>query len=395
MKKYSLKFSLTLMLLASALTCLVLALTVGRGLGLFGGRFDDVREYAAILRKIDELYIGNYDPAEISGAAMTAAVDALGDRWSQYMTPREYEMYLDYSNNRFAGIGVGVVADEETGGIGISYVYRGSPADAAGIVAGDVITGIDGNDITNIGIDEMRTLLARPIGDTVELTVLRADGSVELLIAVYSYVFTDPVICEMLDGDIGYIIISNFDLGAAESFITGAEGFLEQGAKAFVFDVRGNGGGRVSELTSMLDYLLPEGEIFVAVTRGGGEEIIMSDASTIDIPAVVLVDRYSFSAAEYFAAMLKEYGYADVVGEQTTGKNRSQVTMPLPGGGALHISSGQYLTKNRVSLFDTDGLSPDHTVILTDDQFSLLTSGNLDKDADPQLETALLLLKEK
>ena len=383
------------MLLASALTCLVLALTVGRGLGLFGGRFNDVREYAAILRKIDELYIGNYDPDEISGVAMTAAVDALGDRWSYYMTPREYEMYLDYSNNRFAGIGVGVVADEETGGIGVSYVYRGSPAETAGIVTGDVITGVDGNDITNIGVDEMRTLLARPIGDTVELTVLRADGSVELLTVVYSYVFTDPVSYEMLDGDIGYIIISNFDLGAAESFIAGAGDLIEQGAKAFVFDVRGNGGGRVSELTSMLDYLLPEGEIFVAVTRGGGEEIMMSDASMIDVPAVVLVNQYSYSAAEYFAAMLKEYGYADVVGEQTTGKNRSQVTMPLPGGGALHISSGQYLTKNRVSLFDTGGLSPDHTVILTDEQLSLFMSGDLEKDADPQLEKALLLLKEK
>jgi carboxyl-terminal processing protease len=196
----------------------------------------------------------------------------------------------------------------------------------------------------------------------------------------------------MLDDSIGYIILANFDGDSSISFISAADELIMEGARAFIFDFRSNGGGWVSEMTSMLDYLLPEGEIFVAIDKEGYEEIIYSEAEMVDIPCVVLVDRYSFSAAEYFAATLREYGYAIIVGEQTSGKSRSQMTYPLPGGGALHISTGQYLTKNRISLFDAGGLTPDHEVLLNEDEFNLLLSGELPLDADPQLITAIGIL---
>jgi len=394
-KSYPFSSVLALMLAASALTCIVTVLVVGILYNANAANTDAVRQYGALLDKIGEVYIGDYSVEDVSAAAMRAAVEELGDRWSYYMTPQEYAVYLDSTNNRFAGIGVGVATDDTSAGVKVLYVYKDSPAQAAGIVAGDTITAVDDKSTVGIGIDDMRALLSRHIDETAELTVLRADGMSQKLTVVYSYVFIDPVSSEMIDGDIGYIALSNFDSGAADSFISAADSLIGQGAKSFIFDVRSNGGGRVDELTKILDYLLPEGEIFVTVDKSGKEEVTMSGPDMIDLPAVVMVDANSYSAAEYFAATLREYGYAQVVGVQTTGKNRMQRTYEMPGGGALHISSSEYLTKNRVSLYDTGGLTPDYPVSLTDDQYASLMAGTLSFDDDPQLQKAIGILRSR
>jgi len=391
-KKYSLKFVLALMLLASALTCLfTAALAISMFVFIRGGS-GPLREYVTLLDMIDKLYIGEYDKNLLTTYSMKAAVESLGDRWSYYLTPEEYTEFLDDSNNRYAGIGVGVVYDED-GGICVDYVYQGSAAHTAGVEVGDLIIAIDGEDISGETIDGMRTRLSRLIGDTVDLTVMHPNGSIVTLTIVYSYVFIDPVSYEMLDIGIGYVSISNFDQGASNSFISAVKELIAQGAEAFIFDVRNNGGGRVVEMTGMLDYLLPEGDIFIAVDKSGMETVTQSDPEMVDLPCVVLVDCYSFSAAEYFAATLGEYGYASIVGEQTSGKSRMQTTYDMPGGGALHISTSQYLTKNRVSLHDVGGLTPDYEVVLTDEEFMLFISGSLDKEDDPQIRMALELLK--
>jgi len=166
------------------------------------------------------------------------------------------------------------------------------------------------------------------------------------------------------------------------------------GALALMIDLRGNYGGYVSEVTEILDYLLPEGEIFVTVYRDGSESITRSDASFIDLPAVVLVDRNSFSGAEYVAALLREYDYAPIVGEQTTGKSRMQKPVELPGGGAINISFAEYLTKNRVSLHDAGGLTPDYEIVLSVDDMYLFQSGRLELDDDPQFQKALQVLND-
>jgi carboxyl-terminal processing protease len=189
-------------------------------------------------------------------------------------------------------------------------------------------------------------------------------------------------------------MIKNFEGGVADAFIAAANDLIKQGAASFVFDVRNNGGGRVSELKKMLDYLLPACDIFVAVDKSGREDVSVSDADNVKLPSVVLVNGYSFSAAEYFAACLQEYGYAQLVGQHTTGKNRSQITLELPDGGALHISSGEYLTPHRVSLTKQGGIAPDYEIILSDDDNVLLYNGQLDRTKDTQLLKAMELLKQ-
>jgi len=391
-KKYSLNHMLALVLTASALTCVILSFLFLTYIHSLSSADTDTSDFTELTDIISERFIGTFDIDEITNTAMRAAVDSLEDDWSYYLSPEEYSEFLLSSNNRYTGIGVEVSIDEETQGIVIVGVYKDSGADKAGMVAGDIMTAVDGESILGFTLPEVRNALRRPLDETAVITVLRADGEYHELVVIYSLVFTSPVSFEMLDNNIGYVMLNNFEEGAADGFISAVEELIEQGAVAFIYDVRSNNGGRVGEMTQILNFLLPEGEIFISVNRSGVEQITKSDSNTIDLPAVVLVNSHSYSGAEYFAAMLSEFDYAATVGEQTTGKNRMQTTIPMSNGGALHISTGQYLTKNRVSLFDTGGFTPDYIIELTDEEFALFRSGDLDKDVDPQLQRAVSLL---
>jgi len=419
-KRFSLKFVLALMLLTLVLTTMIMsALFIfvidpandSPGLlgfitnptndrpGLFGlftkprnQNTNELQSFAELMELISNRFIGTFDNEDIVYAAMWAAVESLDDQWSYFMSPEEYAYFRHRSDNRYSGIGVDVAVDEETGGIKVLGVHRESGAYTAGIVAGDIITAVDGMSILGFTITETRQALQRPLGDTALVTVLREDGQYHDLTVVYSLIFIDPVSYEMIDGDIGYVVLINFDTGAADSFISAVNALIEQGATAFIYDVRSNNGGKVTEMTRILDFLLPEGEIFISVNSSGTEQIIRSDEDYLDMPAVVIVNSYSFSGAEYFAAILCEFDYAYTVGEQTTGKNRMQTTFQLSDGSAVHLSTGEYLTKNRVSLYDTGGFTPGYLIELTEDEFSLFMSGDLSIESDPQLQKAMSLL---
>ena len=398
-KKRTLKFSLTLMLGALALVCMLILTSC---LDLFPENFfsesndefsELVREYENLLRMIDQLYIGEFDALELHAEAMRALVMALDDDWSFYMTRDEFNDFVQRATNTYAGIGVEIFYNQDIGGMEIVRVHRGSPAELGGILPGDVIVYIDGIALRSLTILDVRSLLARPLGDYAEVVVFRDDSNVALTI-MYAEIFIDPISYEIIQGDIGYVAISNFDASSGERFIEVVEELIDKGVEGFIFDVRLNSGGSVRELTTALDFLLPEGEIFIHVNRQGEERITFSDEYWLDMPAVVLVNRYSYSAAEYFAAMLSEYEYAITVGEQTTGKNRSQTTHLIPYGGALHISTGEYLTRNRVSLGAIGGFTPDYIIEHTDEELVLLIIGEMDKNDDPQMQKAIAVLRE-
>ena len=397
-RKYSLGLMLTLMLVASALTCVVTVVVTSLYHTKYsiasGGITKATQSLKALLEKIDEVYIGELDLEEASVAAMRSVVDSLGDRWSYYLTKAEYDEYMDRINNRYAGIGVGVTTNSS--GMFIQYVYKGSPAEAAGIVMGDTVTAIDGESIAGMTLIDITGMLARPIGDEVELDILDESGVSRRISVKYEYIFTDPVYYEMLEGEIGYVALMDFDTGSAESFISAVKDLIGQGARAFIYDVRSNPGGMVRELTQILDYLLPEGDTFITVDKKGKETVEhTSGPDTVELPSVVLVNAHSYSAAEYFTAMLHEYGYAQTVGEQTTGKNRMQVTFVLPGGAALHISTSEYVTRDRVSLYDAGGYTPDYLIPFTEDEYAAYYAGRLGYDDDPQMQMALDLLKAR
>ena len=384
--------SLTLVLFAAAL---VVIAVVGHNLGLFEGRYQQMRQYAALLRVIDNRFIGDFDLDDINITAMTAAVASLDDDWSFFLTAEALENMLQNARNIYPGIGIQVRSEEDLDGILIIHVHRDSPAYNAGLLPGDIITHVDGIDISLKFLDEVIKLIRRPVGESVDLTVLREDGTITVKNPVADFVFINPVEYDLIYTDIGLITILNFGAGAADEFISAVNSLLDQNAGAFIFDVRGNRGGSVFEMTRILDKLLPEGEIFVTVDRTGDEQIFLSDSEKIDLPMAVLVDRHSYSAAEFFAAIMREYDHAVIIGEQTTGKSRMQTLHFLPGGNAINLSTAEYLTKNRISLHDAGGVTPDYLIEFSDDLRRLFLMGNLELSEDIHVVKALELLKSE
>lgn len=342
-------------------------LTVQRERNRIGSEdnYTQAMKYLEIKNMLDENYVGTIDEEAVSSAAFAAMVDALGDEWSYYMSPSEYSAYKLYSANQYVGLGVTLDKDASTGGFKITGVYDDSPAKTAGLVVGDIILAVNGTDITSMTVGDARSFIDASVGETVQLRIQNASGDQSDLTINCAVVYSNPVTYEMLSGNIGYVQILNFQSGASEAAVSAVENLLNQGALGFVFDVRGNPGGLLSELKSLLDYLLPSGTIFISVDKDGNETLTESDSVCLDMPMAVLVNEYTYSAAEFFAAALQEYNWAEIVGERTTGKSRSQQTIELSDGSAIHISTARYLTPGRVDLAEQGGIIPDQVVALT------------------------------
>ena len=346
-------------------------------------------KYASLLRIVRTRFIGDYDVGEVTDGALAGAVQSLDDHWSYYMDAETYAAYQDYSANVYQGIGVTISQDEESGGFLIVSVTKDGPAQRAGIAAGDIILAVDGESVVGGDTGDVRTLVQADYGGTAVVTVLREDGSTEDIPVSCEVVFSSPVRYEMLDGGVGYIDIDNFRDGAAAESVAAIETLVDEGASALVFDVRSNPGGQLTELVALLDYLLPEGVVFIRSDKAGHESVETSDASCVELPMAVLVNGDSYSAAEFFAAALREYEWATVVGEATTGKSRSQVTYPLADGSAVHISQFAYLTPNRVDLYETGGIVPDVEIALSDEDRLLFDTGWLTSGQDLQIQAAI------
>ena len=289
---------------------------------------------------IDECFVEEADMTAAEDAAADAMVNSLGDRWSYYIPASEYEAYREQMENAYVGVGITIRATAEGDGYDILEVMKGGPAEEAGLLARDVLVAVEDQRVADLDVDQVRDLVKGKKGTFVSLTVRREDQ--EMTFSVERRQVKTPVAeYEMLDGNIGLVTIANFDSRCAEETIAAMEALLEQGAEKLIFDVRGNPGGYASELVKVLDYLLPEGELFRAVSYDGEESIDYSDEEYLDIPMAVIVDARSYSASEFFAAALQEYDAAVVVGEQTVGKGYFQYTYLFNDGSAMGLSVGK------------------------------------------------------
>ena len=346
-------------------------------------------KFAEIYSAIDKDYVGQPDMEKVSDAAYSAMIAAIDDRWSYYMTAEQFEQYQQYQSNSYTGIGVTIEKDEDSGLFKVSVVLEDSPASQAGINIGDLMVAIDGQELSGKTSDEVKQLIEAKQGADFELTLRSQDGTERSVEVAAKTVFSKPVKYEMLDGNIGYIKIKNFEGDSGDEIISAVDELIADGAKGIVFDVRNNPGGLLSELLKALDHLLPEGDMFVSVNEQGEETVKESDADCVEIPMTVLVNENSYSAAEFFAAALSEYDLSSLVGTHTTGKARSQVNIVLRDGSAVHISTNSYLTPKRVDLSEKGGLAPDISVSLSKEDEAKLVSGLLEHDEDPQLIAAL------
>ncbi len=372
------KIKLTHLIIACLAVAIVTAiLTYVAAIGGFGSKqyFDDARRYVEIEKIIDDNYIGDADYNELYNAAAAAMVKSIGDKWSYFMNAEEYEAYKLSSSNEYSGIGVSVKVNS-SGEFEVFSVEESSPAANAGIAVGDIITAIDGEDVSDKTLEDVSLLIRSKVNKDFPMT-LESSGDTKTVTVACEIIYKNPVSSRLLDGNIGYIKISNFEAGSSENTKKAIEQLLQTGATSFIFDVRNNPGGLLTELVDLLDYILPEGDLFISVDKSGKETVQTSDKVSLKNKMIVLVNGNSYSAAEFFAAALQEYNWATVVGEQTTGKARSQITLELSDGSAVHISTHKYLTPNRVDLAEAGGVTPDIAVAQDDEK------------TDKQLETAI------
>ncbi len=329
----------------------------------FGGEeaYAEAQKYLEVKSVIEQNYIGDADAAEMADAAAAAMVTSIGDEWSYYMDAAEYEAYLLYSANSYVSIGMTIESTTDNSGYVVNSVTSNSPAERGGVLKGDIIVSVGGTDVRSMELEELRSMLRTLLDETVTIEVMR-EGQEYSLTVDGSVTYSSPVSYELMNYDVGYVRIENFEDGAGAAATAAVEELMLQGAVALVFDLRSNPGGFLTELIEILDYLLPAGDLFISVDEHGEETIMTSDNVCIELPMAVIVNGNSYSAAEYFAAAMSEYGWATIVGEATTGKGRSQITIPLSDGSAIHISNSKYLTPNRVDLAEQGGIVPDVVV---------------------------------
>lgn len=340
---------------------------------------------------IEEKFIGEADGTALEDAAADAMVKATGDKWSYYIPADEYAAYQERMANAYVGVGITIQPQENEGGFLIIEVAAGGPAEEAGLQVGDLIVAVAGEDVTAAASTQVRDLVKGKEGTFVDVTVRRQGGSLTLSVE-RRQVQTTVASGELLEGKVGLVTIENFDSRCAEETIAAIEALLDQGAEKLIFDVRHNPGGYASELVKVLDYLLPEGELFRAVSYDGKENIDYSDAAFLDVPMAVLVNASSYSAAEFFAAALSEYGAAVVVGEKTSGKGYFQQTYRLSDGSAVSLSVGKYYTPKGVSLAET-GVTPDVEVPADEETAAAIYYDTLDPMEDPHVLAAIDALK--
>ena len=341
---------------------------------------------------LEERFIGDTDLTALEDGAAEGMVAALGDRWSYYIPASEYEAYREQMQNAYVGIGVTINAEDTEQGFLVTQVDPTGGAKEAGILPEDIITHVDGAAISEIGADAATAKIRGEEGTQVKLTVLRGGQSMDFTVTRH-LIEVEVARGEMLEGNIGLVTINNFDQRCADETLAAVKELVAAGATSLIFDVRNNPGGYKDELVEILDYLLPEGALFRSVSYDGTEEVDESDADCLKMPMAVLVNAYSYSAAEFFAAALSEYEWATVVGQQTVGKSYFQVTYELGDGSAVGLSIGKYCTPKGVTLAEVGGLTPDVVVEVDEETFNKIYSDSLAPTEDPQILAAIEALK--
>ncbi len=360
-KKISLGLALSLIAVSIAVTFI---LTSFFSLQSFNTKVVDVNEKAKKYNSLQTLdsyvrdnYFGEINENTLSDGIMKGYVSGIDDKYSRYLTEEEYLTEQNDNSGTLVGLGL-TIAEDESGYIRISEIASNSPATDSGLLENDIIIAIDGVDVKEIGFAESADAMRGTEGSTVSLTIRREGKDTEYSFTRRSIEVT-TVESEMLGNYVGYIKISGFKQNTSQQFIDALERLTANGATSLIFDLRDNGGGLVSALSECLDPLLPEGVVATAEYKDGhSETLVYSDASELNMPMAVIVNENTASAAELFAASLRDFGKAPLVGSQTYGKGVMQTTTELENGGAVILTVAEYKTAHS-ECYDGIGLTPD------------------------------------
>lgn len=339
---------------------------------------------------IDSTYIEDVDKEDLQEGLYKGLLESLDDPYSVYYTKEEFNQMMEDTSGTFEGIGAYLTQDPDTQVISVVKPIKNSPAEAAGILADDVLVEVDGEDITGQDLNLVVSKLRGPKGTEVKVGVYReGEKDVVTFDIVRDEITTLSVDYEMFDDDIGYIAISEFADATAEQFNEAYDDLESQGMKSLIIDLRSNGGGYVDVSVEIADKLVKEG-VIVSVKDKHGLSYKYEDSGDenyLKIPCVLLVDGNTASASEILTGALRDYDLATIIGTKTFGKGITQNIMPLEDGSGVKITGSTYYTPDGENIHGV-GIEPDIEVELDYDKYK-------EEGIDNQLEAAKEYLKKQ
>lgn len=352
---------------------------------------DVIEKIDTLMQVIDYYYLYDYDKDEMVDTIYKAVMSSLGDPYTVYYTADEFNAFMESSSGSYCGIGVVVQQNMQTGLVTAVRPYEDCPGYEAGIRPGDLILAVDGTEITGMDLNTAVALIKGEEGTSVTITLQR-DEEVFDVEVTRRQIDVKTVNYRMMDDNIGYIQIEEFDEVTSDQFSQALDSLIEQGMEALVIDIRNNPGGILDTVVAMLDELLPEGTIVSVKDRNGTAQEYTSDADTkLTVPLTVLINGNSASASEIFAGAIKDYGVGTLVGTTTYGKGIVQTAFSLSDGTGVKITIEDYYLPSGKSIHKV-GVDPDVEIDLPEE---LKTYVTIPEDEDVQLQKAIEILKEQ
>lgn len=348
------------------------------------------RTFENFKKFIEKKYIGTIDENKMIESAIKGYVEGIGDEYSEYITAEEMKEYMEETNGKYVGIGIYIANNIETNQIVVLMPMKDSPAEEAGIKAGDIITKIDGVEYKGEDLTKASNALKQEEGTKVKIEILRDEEKIELEVERRT-IKINHIESEIIDDNIGYMQISTFDDGCYEEFEQKLEELKSKNVKSLIIDLRNNGGGIVEEAINIAD-LFVEKDKTLLITTGKDEQEQITKAKkgkTIDIPVVILVNENTASASEILAAAIKENcDKVNIVGKTTYGKGVIQTIFTLTDGSGLKLTTNEYFTPNHNKI-NKAGIKPDIEVEFPEEE-SIYT---IEQEKDTQLQKAIEILK--
>ena len=337
---------------------------------------------------IDENYIGDVDEEALEEGIYKGYIQGLEDPYSVYYNEEETKDLYETTEGEYSGIGAVLSQDLESGVITLVQIYEDSPAAKAGLKDNDILTKVGDIEVTGMDLSEVVTYIKGEKGTDVDLSVLRGEDAEEITVtATRDTVEAQTVKYEMLEGQTGYLSVSEFDSVTYAQYEEALNELTAQGMTGLIVDLRNNPGGNLNTVCEMLDLVLPKGTIVYTEDKDGKRETATSDDEhQINVPMVVLVNGNSASASEIYAGAIQDYGIGKIVGTQTYGKGVVQQIFDLGDGTSVRLTIAEYFTPNGRSI-DGEGITPDVEVEYEADENN--------PEADNQLEKALEVMKEE
>ena len=330
----------------------------------------------AIDSVLESFYFGDVDDETAKDNIYKAYLSSYGDKYTMYYTADEYKALKESTNGKFSGIGAVCQLSGE-GGVLLVDVYDNGAGYQAGLRSGDRVVNVDGRDITGMELSSAVALIKGDKGTSVTLEVIRGTERLTFS-AVRDAVEAKTVSYTLLDNNIGYLSISQFEEVTTKQFKAAVEDLQSQGMKGLVIDIRNNPGGLLDTVVGMLKYMLPDGLIvYTEDKQGNRKEYKGQDNDEFNLPLAVIVNGNSASASEIFAGAIQDYGKGTIIGTQTYGKGIVQTVKPLTDGSAIKFTIAKYFTPKGQDIHGK-GVTPD-----------MVVEYDTDADVDTQLDTAI------